>query len=220
MIKTKFNGYSVHSNDILPTNFSKLVPKNLVSVLKPHIKQVYFKIKIPKEWGLSGTQLYEMVLRQELIAYGYYMPQKSTKYIFLSYIGKLPAASYYFVYKPLPKFVKCFLIFPFHMKLHITIRSCKNCNTKNVCEFPNGYKQCFHCDDVTHISILPSFFKYGDLILSAKEASMYVYTPNKIIEFDKDKYCRLCMLNRPHTQCNKIRFKKNLKLLRKHLQCE
>jgi hypothetical protein len=220
IIITKFNGYQVHSNAVLPNKFNKYIPRDICIILKRHIKQHYFKIEIKKEWGITITKLYDHVLRGDLVAFGLYVPKHSNKYIIMSTIGHHRCFNferYYHIYKPITKRLDAFLVFPFTMILNVNISECNKCGHISVCKIGET-SNCFNCEIPTY-DIHPKEFEFGDLLLKFEDLGCFKHITKEGGPLRKDS-CRLCLLNKRHTNCTINKFHKKLNELRQKIQSE
>jgi len=212
----KLNGYEIHSNVQLPRKLLDNFNPHIALLLKPFIRQYYFKVAIQKEWGMSQTQCYERCLEHDIMAFGLSVPHK--QYVILSVIGHralLNFQRYYHIYKPTKKPTDAVLMFPFTMILTLTPNagvSCDVCGLLGVYTI-NNQLYCMHknCQE-SKLKLTPRDFSFGKLVLSLDGVLQYKYSG---LEVDERKMkCRHCRSNRPHKICSYDRLNKKIKFIR------
>lgn len=212
----QLNGYEIHANVQLPDKLYENFNPHIALILKPFIRQYYFKVAIEKEWGMTHTQCYERCLDHDILAFGLSVPHK--KYIILSVIGHralLNFQKYYHIYKQIKKPTDAVLMFPFTMTLTITFSAAVSCN---VCGLLGVYTirnqlYCMHkyCPE-SKLKLTPRDFAFGSLVLSLADVLRYTYSG---IEVDEHKMkCRYCRSNKLHKVCSNDRLTKKIKFIR------
>lgn len=210
------SGYEIHSNIPLPQMLLDAFDPRIAMLLKPYIRQYYFKVAIQKEWGMSQTQCYERCLDHDIMAFGLTVPHK--RYIVLSVIGHratLNFQKYYHIYTPLNKQMDIFLMFPFTMILKLDIDqdvSCDVCGHLGTYAI-NSETYCMNrsCSESRH-RLSPRDFSFGKLVLSLDDILEYRFRGADIDE--RKMKCKHCRANKVHKICSFDRLTKKIKCIR------
>lgn len=212
----KMFGYEIHSNVPLTESLCKKFNPHIGLLMKPFIRQYYFKVSIQKEWGMTQAQCYNRCIEHDIMAFG--LSVTHNKYVVLSVIehrASLNFQKYYHIYKPTKKQNNVLLMFPFTMilKLFVSTSVCVFCHTSNVYNIGSRAFCINEKCTQSKLVITPRDLLFGEVILTFDDIINYKYNSCCIIDAQKMK-CKHCRTNKVHKICSYDRLSKKIKSIR------